>query len=504
VTSQSSLQTHSSFSVCSQEKRPDGESKFKLEFELSPAEVDDFRREVKSNLNGELPIEITLGKRAPGFKVPKKGPGGKALSGKAEEIGRFVAQRLSVEHIPAVRTAEGAFRVVREIAERELLTVDVRDRLNQAVQDVEQMQAPVLEALSADLQSTLSEFLEDVTSVRVSFSHARLNESVRRSIEVVVDDGTPTSLARKGDGVQSLAALSLMRHAWERSSEGRHLVLAIEEPESHLHPSAIQRLRVVLDELSTKHQVIMTTHCPLFVDRHTVGNNVLVVDNTAKPATDVAQIREILGVRASDNLTHAELVLLVEGEADRRSVSAILGHLSPTIRSALEQGVLAIQPLFGASNLSYELDRMRNAICDVHVLVDDDDAGRVAADQALKARDITDADLHLTTCKGKANAEFEDLIDPSCYEHALHGEFGPGLSTRASTFRSNRRWAERMESLFRGAGKRWDDRTKVKVKELVADSVTLSPGAAIGQHQRGVIDALAASLEAKLAALETG
>lgn len=485
-----------------QESKPDGESKFVLEFELSAEEVEDFKREVRSSLNGRLPIEVTLGKKDPGFKVVKKGPGGPALSKKADAIGQFVARRIAVEHIPAVRTAEEARRVVEEIARRELVTVDVQAILDKALRQVEELQAPVLEGLSEDLTKTLSEFLEDVSKVEVRFSPDRWHESIRHSVEVVVDDGSPTELRYKGDGVQSLAALSLLRHAWERSAGARHLVLAIEEPESHLHPNAIQRLRGVLDELSEKHQVIMTTHSPLFVDRFDVGSNVIVADNQARPAANVAEIRNILGVRASDNLMHAELVLLVEGDEDAAVLGPVLAHRSDRLSRALQEGLLAIQPMGGAGNLEYELQRARDTICVAHVFLDDDKSGREAVDRALRAGLLKDSDVNLTAVLGNAEAEFEDLIDPRCYEAALRTNFGERVTTTSRQFRTNKKWSVRMGNVFRAAGKRWDDRVKVRLKRIVADAASENPAGAISQHREGPIDALVASLETKLEAIQ--
>jgi putative ATP-dependent endonuclease of OLD family len=337
--------------------------------------------------------------------------------------------------------------------------------------------------------------------VEVKLSHGDLAESLRRSVQVIVDDGTPTELRLKGDGVQSLAALSLLRHSWQRTSGGRQLVLAIEEPESHLHPLAIQRLRVVLQELSEQHQVIMTTHCPLFVDRFNARGNVLVSDNEARPAPSISAIRESLGVRASDNLTNAELVLLVEGDEDKLALGAILAQESQTLRTALEQGQLAITPIGGASNLSYEIDRARDAICVPHVLLDDDTAGRTAADRARASGQLSDEDLNMTTCAGKAEAEFEDLLDPACYEHVLPATFGSGVTTRSSKFRTNKKWSSRVGEVVRASGKRWDDRSKARLKRAVAEAAAADPAHALSQHHRGPIDALVTSLEDKLDAL---
>jgi hypothetical protein len=233
------------YPISLQQRNPNGESVFNLEFELVETELEDFASEVKSTLNGTLPIQLSLGSKEPGFKVPKQGKGGPALSKKAEAISQFVAKRIEINYIPAVRTAESAHRVVSEIVDRELSAVEGDTVYKGALAEVAKIQAPVLEKISNSIQQTLSEFLPNVKKVRVAISQEDRYRALRRSCEIVVDDGTPTQLARKGDGVQSLAALSLMRHTSVVGKPGRQMILAIEEPESHLHPSAIHQLRGV-------------------------------------------------------------------------------------------------------------------------------------------------------------------------------------------------------------------------------------------------------------------
>ncbi len=247
--------------------------------------------------------------------------------------------------------------------EKELAAVEDDENLKKALAEVAKVQAPVLEKISKSIQETLREFLPNVKKVRVSIPQEERYRALRRSCEIIVDDGTPTELVRKGDGVQSLAALSLMKHASETGATGKNLILAIEEPESHLHPMAIHQLKALLAEIARKHQVIMTTHCPLFVDRASLKSNILVHKNKAAPAKDVKQIREILGVRASDNLRNAELVLLVEGEEDRKALTALLKHYSPELNVAISQGTIGIDSLLGGSNLSYKLCQARDTVC---------------------------------------------------------------------------------------------------------------------------------------------
>lgn len=318
------------FPVTLQEKNPAGESVFNLEFELTEVEINQFAEEVKSSLNGTLPVQLSLGQKEPGFRVLKKGPGAAALSSKVEAIAQFIAKRININYIPAVRTADSAQRIVSEIVEKELASVEDDEGLKRALAEVAKVQAPVLEKISRSIEATLREFLPNVKTVHVSIPQEERYRALRRSCEIIVDDGTPTELVRKDDGVQSLAALSLMRHASETGATGKNLILAIEEPESHLHPMAIHQLKAVIGEIARKHQVIMTTHCPLFVDRASLKSNILVHKNKAAPAKDVKQIRQILGVRASDNLRNAELVLLVEGEEDRKALVPLFKHYSPS------------------------------------------------------------------------------------------------------------------------------------------------------------------------------
>src|SRR5690606_34003114 len=127
------------------------------------------------------------------------------------------------------------------------------------------------------------------------------------------NDGTETDIEMKGDGVKSLAALGLMKSA--NNKEGAH-ILVIEEPESHLHPSAIHQVNEIISQVAESAQVLITTHNPLFVVRDTVQSNVIVSDGSAVPARSINAIRDVLGIRASDNLTHANYSLVVEGHED--------------------------------------------------------------------------------------------------------------------------------------------------------------------------------------------
>ena len=484
------------FPISLQSKHPDGESVFNLDFKLSPSEIDEFWDEVKSSLDGTLPLQLTLGKKDPGFRVLKKGPGAAALSKKAEAIARFLAKRININHIPAVRTADSAHRIVSDIIERELFAIEQDAPYKKALEEVEKLQKPVLDKISKSIQATLCEFLPNVKKVAVRIPREERSRALRRSCEIIVDDGTPTQLARKGDGVQSLAALSLMRHASEASASGRNLILAIEEPESHLHPLAIHQLKSVLSEIGGKHQVIMTTHSPLFVDRTSIKSNILVHKNTAAPAKNVMQIREILGVRAADNLRHAELVLLVEGEADRKALSTLLKLASPELASAIQQNSLAIDILGGGSNLSYKLSQMREALCSAYVFLDHDKSGIDAFKKAELDGLATHGNATFATCIGMKESEIEDMYSDSAYAETLLNKWG--VSVSSPKFKGNNKWSDRLRETFKHHGKLWDEDIEKRVKTDVADLVEANGVSALNTHKRSAFDALVSALKTKL------
>lgn len=482
-----------------QQQKPGGESTILLEFELTDAEITDFKKDVKSDLNGTLPLRISIGRDSHSVRVAKKGPGAEALSRKSARIAAFVADRLQFEHIPAVRTASSAQEIVEQLVEKELAAVEENPDYQSALNKIAELQQPILDKLSTSIKGTLVTFLPDVSDVKVTIPHEQRYSALRRACEIVVDDGTPTPLQLKGDGVQSLAALAIMRHASDGTAKGKNLVIAIEEPESHLHPNAIHELRSVLDEMSQKHQIVLTTHNPLFVDRVRVGSNVIVHDKKARPADTIEEIREILGVRASDNLRGADLVLVVEGDDDRMALAALLHYSSTALRTAAANGVLAIDILAGGANLAYKLSLLRSSLCLSHCFLDDDRAGRKAFEKARSQGLTIDADVNFATCPGLDEAELEDLYSPDFYAQLLMTKYRVAVS--GSAFAGRAKWSDRLKALFKQHGKVWDDRVKSEVKREVAQLVSADPANALHPARRSAFDALTSTLESRLAAI---
>jgi predicted ATPase len=496
--SRNAYQWEKDFPIHLQKSKPEGFSSLSLEFKLDPEEIEEFKKEVGSNLNGLLPIVLELSRNGLNFSVTKKGKGAKSLALKANPIARFIANRIEFEYIRAIRTAESANSVVKSLVEKELSAVERQDGYLQALETIKKLQQPVLDALSKSVHETMVGFLPAIKKVRFEITEEQRFTALRRSAKIIIDDGTPTDLAQKGDGVQSLAALALMRHASVVGGKGKSFVIAIEEPESHLHPKAMHVLRKVINELAEKYQVVITTHSPLFVDRMNVESNVIVNQHKAIPAKSIDQIRNILGVRASDNLQHAELVLVVEGDEDKTALRAILRNYSSTLADAIDGGKLAFETLSGGTNLSYVLGLLRDALlCTYHCFLDYDKCGRESFEKA-KAEGLVDLrDVNFASVAGLKESEIEDLYEFSLYKDLIWSHFRVGLDGNKK-FKSNKKWSDRLGDAFIAAGKPWNEAVEMEVKSKVASAVAANPSIAVNLHKKEVIENLAAELLEKL------
>lgn len=479
------------FPIQLQGRRSATQTILKVEFLLDEAECQEFKQELGPALNGSLPLEIKIGKdQEPQIRLIKSGKGTKALASKSSAIARFVAQRIYFNYIPAVRTDSTTIELIGALLSQELRALEKDERYLQALATIAEVQQPVLDELATRVHGPLKEFLPSIRSVRLEISESSRRYSLRRDVNVVVDDGTPTSLEFKGDGVKSLAALGLLKSQNARKGAS---ILAIEEPESHLHPAAIHQVNEIIQSISKTSQVILTTHNPLFVDRANVKSNIIVSDGSATPAKSIAAIRDLLGIKASDNLTHANYALVVEGEEDVLAMKALLPILSEKIGKALRNNLLIIEPIGGAGNLSYKLSLLKNSLCATHTLLDGDQAGREAYRKAEGDSLISVANCTFITCNGMTEAEFEDCIDLNVYRDTILAEQGVDLTS--TKFRGNGKWSQRLRTTFLNQGKPFTDVLCAQTKYLVASAIARDPRGALNDHKRNSVDALVAALE---------
>lgn len=466
-----------------------GVTRLGLEFELSQAEKEEFNKRFKPKLSSTLVFEISIGSE---YKVELSifKNGKKIFENQKQEICEFVKEKIYFNYIPAVRTKETAAKIVYELIRNELSCIKEDKKYKQALESIKKLEEPILKKISKTIKDSVVKLVPNVKDVKIS------NDSDvsdwRRPISsmdyIEIDDGTKTGLELKGDGVKSLVTMALLKDMTLKKDQISFV--AIEEPESHLHPEAVHLLKNKIYEIAEKNQVIISTHSPIFVDRENIDSNIIINDGKAAPARDLKVIREVLGIKISDNLKNAEQVLVVEGESDFIILQAVLPLLSKVLKEKLKENFLIIEELRGSSNIKYRIGELKSCFCSYHILLDNDEAGR----RAKADNEIPDKDITFVTCKGMKESEIEDTINVDIYKEEVEGKYGIDLSCKY--FKSNKKkWSERMKDVLKASGKKSDEDALKGIKTIVASCVKKNPKKALNENKKESIEALAKSLE---------
>ncbi|MCR8944956.1 AAA family ATPase [Streptomyces sp. OUCMDZ-4982] len=477
-----------------QEKTPNGSTIIDFWFELDDKEKSLFKSRIGVSLKTELPIRLTVNRHVD-FTVRKQGPGKETLNRKSAQVASFVGRHLRIEYVGSVRTADDATDVIREILRERITEALDAEQYDSLVSQLSVAVTNAIKPLSIELRETLKDFIPDISDVRIQVTEEGILDRLIDETKVLIDDGAETDLRYKGDGVQSLAALAMARKAADIGR--RSLILAIEEPEAHLHPSAVHRVRQVVNEIASKQQVIYTTHSPLLVDRFKLSNNVIVRGSKATPAKTLNELREVLGVRTSDNLAQAALVLIVEGLTDRNSIESLIMSKSPKLSAHIASGALALDHLKGASNLLSKLDGLRQQLCQYHVLLDHDNAGLIAGKKARDAGLLSIKEETYSIVPSMKESEFEDTLNVELYKGEVANAFGVSLDV-VEFKREKAKWGDRIEATFRSQGKVYDSNVGAQVKMLVSRLVTESPESALHPRRASSIEALCVQLENRI------
>lgn len=454
------------FPVINQSKKSGSKStKFELEFELSAQELEEFNKQIKSRLSTpDFIIKIEIGEdNYPKMKVSKKGTS--KLNNKVNQINEFVANNIVFNYIPAIRTESQAIDLIRDTLSQELKIVEKNPEYIKAIETINNLQKEPLDGIASKVQTTLQTFIPSIQNVKIDIEESVRKSSLRRAVEVSIDDGVLTNIEYKGDGIKSLATLAMLtdRYNVEQSS-----IIAIDEPEAHLHPGSIRQLNNILQGLVKDNQVIIATHNQLFINKEDIKSNIIISSGKASPAKSIREIRKTLGVELADNLISCNFKVFVEGTTDKRIIESIFNKNS-VIKSALTNNEICVEALGGASKLVSKLYESNNSIFNYYVLLDNDESGQEAYEKAKEQNLIDPSKITFTSCIGKRTSEFEDLLKPEIYVDTINNKYGTNIKT--DDFNSMKKWSDQLKLLFIKEGKPWNDNLEEEVKEIVSNIV---------------------------------
>lgn len=441
---------------------------FILNFELNEDERLDFHKVIKSKINSDLCIQISFDQNNIGkILVPKRGSS--SLSEKSERIAKYIAEKIQFTYIPAVRTEQEALDVINEMVEEELAKLESDEEFKKALAVIESLQKPVLDKVANTIKNSLHKFLPNIESVQLRISDSARRYRLRKDYVIEIDDGDKTDIKYKGDGVKSLAAIGLLKD--RNKIHNGASIIAIEEPESHLHPSAMHSLKVAVEELSLVNQLVISTHNPVFVDRDELSNNILVSNNKVKSVKKIQEIRDCLGVRTSDNLEHARKVIIVEGECDSIILKKLIIERSPKLSKLIKDSDLIIKFLGGIGKLSYEIKHYQDMLCSCFVIVDNDEASKLIVPKLLESTELNNDSYSYLVAKGKKETEIENLFKIEIYSNKIDAEFG--IDFKNTKFgKDTSKWSTALKNVLEAQGKVLSDSVLNVLKKHIATQVS--------------------------------
>ena len=421
---------------------------------------------------------------------------------KTIEVSSFITKRIDICYIDTIRTASTARESIRRLMAIENTGIYSSAQYQECIHIIEGLYNRKFGEISKQVTDSLKIFVPSIREASIELPRDSYDGfsfiDIRDNVRVSVNDGEITPLEQKGSGIQSLIALALAHSMSIKPSDSKNFILAIEEPEAHLHPKAIHEIKKILFDIAKRNQLIITTHSPLLAETVNPHNNIIVKANRAMEASKIADVREALGVIPADNLSSAELVLIVEGAADENMIPHLLGLYSHTLKEALEQGRLVVSSCGGTHNMDNYVRFIRHQLCNLHVFVDDDEAGRQIIDNMKKNNSIEDSEFTIIRMPGLSNSEIENMIDPDIYADEIAKKYAVSRDKIFQIKESKAEWTMFMRDLFNEEGKDWNEDIVNKVKTIVSQSVKKSNSLKLIEYRARTFIAGCQQLERKL------
>lgn len=388
---------------------------------------------------------------------------------------KYIAQQINICYIDAERTAELAKQSIEKLIDLRVEKLQSDPVILNLMEKMKSAFNQEMQEISKQVNHNLKMFIPSIKKTDVLF----LDEddppfaSQYEQFNIDVDDGITTALSQKGSGVQSLVALFLANYVSNAIGHSDNFILAVDEPESHLHPSAIHNVEKILKNISKNNQVIISTHSPILVQTFDPHKNVIVKDNRAKEASRISEIREILGSRPADNLINAELVLIVEGTSDENIFSYLLSDASDYLREAIEGKRLIVSSAGGTHNLDNYIRFMKNNLYAFHVLVDDDTAGKDIIRTLISQKIIDKDNYTVLKMGGLKHSEIEDLINPEIYAESIKKIYNISSDIVGDILHYKSKWSIKIKKILEKKGKeiKEDDMTSLKI--IVSEAVKI-------------------------------
>lgn len=303
----------------------------------------------------------------------------------------------------------GRFSEVLANVLEENLAKELQEARQRRERYLEELNTTLFGSLAREVLRELKELVPELQDVQLRPSVPSIEDTIREA-DVLLEDVAATDLEGKGTGLRGAFLVAMLKYLADQSK--RSLVLAVEEPETFLHPGAQELIRDDLEAVGERGHVtlLVTTHSPFIIPRHP-ETQIVALEKDGKGETrvltsvrgDNERVDAIAGLFPSRALAAAiedvaeaaipddcEAILVVEGQTDATFLrTAARVENRPDLLDGLH-----IHASQGAEAAAQDaiLWRARN-LAPVLVLLDADGHGRKAREHLVNGFSFPKSDV---------------------------------------------------------------------------------------------------------------
>jgi len=244
----------------------------------------------------------------------------------------YVNTKIRVDDVSQYKSktpiAEMLSGVLTSIIEEDKKYIDLKQKFNELFSDETSEVKAKLNELSGKVEVYLQKQFPDNTSIQFKVEIPEFNDLLK-NFSTEVNDGVPTPIEYKGDGMQRALMLSIIQAYADFRKErniSRKFIFLIDEAELHLHPSAQRALKTALFDIANGgEQVFVNTHSSVLITDDQKGQKIFKVEKDSRGITRVSDINndidkmdiifELLGGSPADLLLPKNFII-VEGQSE--------------------------------------------------------------------------------------------------------------------------------------------------------------------------------------------